>query len=119
MPDEARCRRPQCRRIFILTRPDRIYCSPRCQGSITSTRKREIHKAYGTAHQKRRAALLEDAYGTRCAHCHLVMLPGQALDFDHAIPVALGGVSADRFLHAGCNRSRGQAVRKARQQLKG
>jgi hypothetical protein len=35
------------------------------------------------------------------------MLPGQALDADHAIPQALGGGGELRWAHSSCNRRAG------------
>ena len=64
-------------------------------------------KAYGTEHRRRRRALRDAALYTLCPLCLKPMLPGQALDLDHTIPLA-DDVSSigDRITHASCNRGR-------------
>jgi len=62
---------------------------------------------YGYQHQKRRAALLTHAYGKPCPLCGAVMLPGQRLQLDHSIPLALGGTTGDRIVHGRCNERAG------------
>lgn len=48
--------------------------------------------------------------GTTCGICGLPVLPGEPLDIDHIVPVALGGSDDPENLqvaHASCNRSKG------------
>jgi hypothetical protein len=64
---------------------------------------------YGPAHQKRRAATIEEAYYTPCVRCGAVMLPTQELHLDH-----VDGGGADDYLgfsHARCNESAGSRRR--------
>lgn len=74
---------------------------------------------YGGEHQAVRRAGLSYAYGQLCARCGRPMLPGQALDLDHADdrPGWLG------FSHAKCNRQaggrKGSAARRARRERTG
>lgn len=82
---------------------------PRRDGTPTTT-----ERGYGSAHQRKRDALLPHAYGQPCPMCGRVMVYGQALDLDHTVPLALGGRDGDRIAHARCNRSRGARVRVAR-----
>jgi hypothetical protein len=68
-------------------------------------------RTYTTAQRKTRARLLPRAYHTACPICAMTMLPGQALDLDHTLPVVLGGTGAgDRITHATCNRSTGATL---------
>jgi 5-methylcytosine-specific restriction endonuclease McrA len=66
-------------------------------------------RGYGKAHRAMRARLLPMAYGTLCPlRCGYLMLPGQALELDHSVPLALNPNSVgDRIVHASCNRKRG------------
>lgn len=65
----------------------------------TKPRAKTTARGYGTAHQKLRAALLPQAYGTPCYRCGMPMLPGQALHLDHTDNrTGYGG-----FSHAKCN----------------
>jgi hypothetical protein len=69
--------------------------------------------AYGNEHQKARAqalALLVD--GTPCPRCKRPMHHWQKLDYDHVVPLCLGGaMDGQRLLsHAKCNRSAGAAL---------
>lgn len=87
---------------------------PRPTGTRTTT-----EKGLGWPHQKRRARLLEEAYGTDCLKCSQLMLRGQQLDLDHDLPRVLGGKAGEgRMAHAYCNRSAGArlgaALRRAR-----
>jgi hypothetical protein len=64
---------------------------------------------YGVSHRKARAkALAEMQDGAPCPFCGRPMYPEQNLDFDHMVPVAVGGVRGERRLsHASCNRRAG------------
>jgi hypothetical protein len=53
---------------------------------------------YNWAHQKKRAAMLPQAIGTRCIYCGVPMLEWMKLDLDHATA---------SITHARCNRSAG------------
>jgi hypothetical protein len=53
---------------------------------------------YNWAHQKKRAAMLPLAIGTRCILCGGVMLEWMKLDLDH---------TTNSITHAACNRSLG------------
>jgi hypothetical protein len=73
-----------------------------------------MSRYYGGRHQRIRAALLQEAYGSLCGLCGRPMLEGQALDLDH---------TADRagyrgMAHASCNRAdgarRGNLMRRRR-----
>ena len=72
-------------------------------------------KGYDYQHKVTRARLLPKAWGTPCPLCGQVMVKGQALDLDHALPIALGGANAKpntmRITHATCNRRAGVRVR--------
>jgi hypothetical protein len=63
-------------------------------------------RGYGWQHRQRRAALLPAAYGTPCPICHQPMLPGQALDLHHSVPLIDDPTSrGDQIVHASpCNR---------------
>jgi hypothetical protein len=63
---------------------------------------------WGNQHQKLRAALLPQAYGTPCVRCGKLMLPGQDLHLDHN-DTRTGWLG---FSHAACNLR--AAARKAR-----
>ena len=64
-------------------------------------------RGYDSDHRSRRARLLPDAIGTLCPLCGDLMLPGQPLDLDHTIPLAVDPTSrGDRICHASCNRGR-------------
>jgi hypothetical protein len=66
-------------------------------------------RGYGYGHQRLRAALLPQAYGTPCPHhgvdplCPGLMLPGQDLDLDHTDD----RTSYRGMAHASCNRRAG------------
>lgn len=71
--------------------------------------------AYGWEHQKRRAALLPDAYGEICALCGLPMLKGQELELDHSVPVLEDPDSkGDRIVHARCNERAGAELKQTK-----
>lgn len=60
----------------------------------------------------RQIAALAATQGDRCGICHMP-LTAHDMDFDHIVPVALGGTDTERNLrlvHAGCNRSRGARI---------
>jgi hypothetical protein len=67
-------------------------------------------KAYGYRHQQARARLLPKAWGTPCPLCGAVMWKTEPLDLDHSTPLALGGTTGDRIVHAVCNRSAGATL---------
>jgi hypothetical protein len=64
-------------------------------------------RRYGNRHQRTRAATLSAAYGAACTRCGLPMLPGQALDLDHADD---GSGRYLGYAHSGCNRSVGASL---------
>ncbi len=66
-------------------------------------------RQYNRQHKNERAAAIAlMPEGAPCPLCHKAMYKRQALDYDHTIPVALGGInSAKRLTHAKCNRSAG------------
>jgi len=70
--------------------------------------------AYGYAHQKERAAAIAAMVdGTRCPFCRKPMFKAKArlLDYDHVIPVALGGMDGPKRLsHRTCNRRAGAVM---------
>lgn len=74
---------------------------------------RTTARGLGGAHQAERRRLLPSAYGTPCPLCGDLMLRGQRLDLDHAVPRVLGGPDAGprRIAHARCNRSAGSRLR--------
>lgn len=65
-------------------------------------------RGYGSKHAALRKALLPTAYGTPCARCGMLMLPGQALHLDHN-DTRTGYLG---FSHKACNLK--AAARKAR-----
>lgn len=70
-------------------------------------------KAYGRAHQLKRALMLPDAVGKPCRRCGKPMLPGQALDAGHPEGRALAqdpSSRADAMEHASCNRAAGATL---------
>lgn len=75
---------------------------------------------YGYAHQQdRQRAIAVMVDGTACPFCRLPMYKTQALDYDHVVPTALGGMDGTKRLsHASCNRSSGaklgNAIQRAR-----
>lgn len=97
------CAEPGC--------PELVERGPRCP-SHQVERGSTSERGYGTQHQRDRRRLLPAAYGELCPFCDEVMVEGQELDFDHSTPVAHGGVRADRFAHADCNRRAGATVRR-------
>lgn len=70
-------------------------------------------RGYGYAHRKRRARLLAKAYGTPCPMCDRIMQPGDKLDLDHSVPLALGGTVGDRIVCRSCNRAAGGRLKAA------
>lgn len=67
-------------------------------------------RGYGTAHRKRRAALLPFAYGKPCPMCGETMELTQKLALDHSTPLALGGTVGDRIVHYSCNHRAGSKL---------
>jgi hypothetical protein len=61
---------------------------------------------YGAAHRRLVRATKAGAFGTPCARCGKLMLPGQAIDLDHTDD----GTGYIGWSHARCNR-RAAAVR--------
>jgi hypothetical protein len=57
-------------------------------------------RGYGYQYQKLRKALLPSAYGTPCARCGQLMLPGQKLHLDHD---DWDRTKLRGFAHAECN----------------
>jgi hypothetical protein len=53
---------------------------------------------YRWTHQRRRKAMLPQAYGRPCIYCGIVMLATMQLDLDH---------TTNQITHARCNRSAG------------
>jgi hypothetical protein len=71
--------------------------------------------AYGHEHQKRRAKLLPDAYGTLCPLCGEPMLRGQELELDHSTKLMNDPTSkGDRIVHARCNERDGALAQQAK-----
>jgi 5-methylcytosine-specific restriction endonuclease McrA len=75
-------------------------------------RKTTTQAGLGYAHQKARAAALAAFRdGTPCPYCPYPMYRWQALELDHVIPRALGGISGPvRLAHAVCNRRAGGRI---------
>jgi hypothetical protein len=68
-------------------------------------------RGYGHAHQQRRRILIPLAWFTDCPACGETMLPEQALDLDHSVPLIENSASlGDRVLHARCNRGAGASM---------
>ena len=88
--------------------------APSCGNCGRAFKRRNLtttQRGYGYQHRKLRAALLSNAYFTPCPICRRPMLPGQALDLDHATPLVINPTSrGDRITHAHCNRRAGQAL---------
>lgn len=61
---------------------------------------------YGHTHQRLRAHLLPNAYGTPCPRCGEPMTEGQALDLGHTDD----GTGYHGMEHATCNRAAGGRV---------
>lgn len=103
-----------CGDPFTPARHNQLYCSTPCRPSRhrwpTPTSK---ERGLGIEHQRNRARDLPKAYGTPCDACGNLMLPGQALDYDHETPRSMGGTQATRFRHASCNRSMGDGTKHA------
>jgi hypothetical protein len=59
-------------------------------------------RGYGAQHQTMRRRLLPLAYGRPCPRCGQPILPGQALDLDHA----KDRTSYNGIAHASCNRGK-------------
>lgn len=80
---------------------------PTCQAKADKIRGSRQQRGYDRAHETTRRRLLPHAYGRPCPLCHEPMLPGQPLDLDHTIPLAVDKRSrGDRITHAHCNRGR-------------
>ena len=81
---------------------------PKTLGSTTQ-------RGLGWAHQKERRRLLPLAHYTDCPLCGQTMWPDQALDLDHVLPRAFGGVTGEagtgQIVHASCNRAEGPRIR--------
>jgi 5-methylcytosine-specific restriction endonuclease McrA len=79
---------------------------------------------YDAEHKReRRIAIATMPAGTRCPYCHRPMRQTDQLDYDHSVPIALGGInSPKRLAHSFCNRSAGGrlggAIRRARSRSK-
>ena len=69
-------------------------------------------KAYNYAHQKERErAIATMVDGTPCPFCHLPMHKTQRLDYDHVVPIAMGGMDGPKRLsHSHCNQSSGASM---------
>jgi 5-methylcytosine-specific restriction endonuclease McrA len=71
-------------------------------------------RGLGAAHQALRRRLLPLAWGQPCPLCGQLMLQGQALDLDHAVPRAHGLAAAEagpkRMCHTRCNRRAGSRL---------
>lgn len=66
--------------------------------------------AYGRPHMRSKQAALDAMrQGQPCPGCGHPMWRGQKLDYDHVIPLVLGGRpdGLRRLMHAGCNRRLG------------
>lgn len=78
-------------------------CGATPRRQLTTTQRGYDHK-----HQERRRLLITLAWHTDCPMCDQIMLPDQALDLDHSVPLSLNSHSTgDRIVHAHCNRSAG------------
>lgn len=90
------CTRPGCPNLS-----DRAgYCTA-CARARDRARGTRQQRGYGKAHDDTRKAGLTAAYGTQCARCPELMLPGQPLHLDH-------NARRDGYLgfsHAACNLS--------------
>lgn len=64
-------------------------------------------RAYGWVHRRTRMALLPYAIGKPCPMCGELMTDPKRLDLDHSVPLAQGGRTGDRIVHATCNRRAG------------
>lgn len=60
---------------------------------------------YGRAHQRAKA-LMPPPDGP-CPFCGEPMLPGEELDADHEVPLALDAEGPLRWAHSSCNRAAG------------
>lgn len=69
-------------------------------------------RGLGWQHQQARAAALRALVpGTPCPFCGDPMFAEQQLDYDHAVPRALGGHNGPRRLaHSSCNRKAGRLL---------
>lgn len=120
-----------CTRLFNTDMPTRKYCSDLCRSrrgnrvKRTSTtternawRSRQrgttTQRGLGSDHQRRRAALLPAAIGTRCPiagpRCDGIMTNPKRMDLDHSTPRVLGGQHGDRITCSPCNRSTGATL---------
>lgn len=74
-----------------------------CKRAKDKARGTRQERGYGAEHVAIRAALLPEAYGTRCTHCSDYMWPHQELHLDHTEDrTAYRGI-----VHASCNASEG------------
>ncbi|MGW0764657.1 hypothetical protein [Streptomyces sp. NPDC002676] len=76
----------------------------RGRGALSTTQ-----RGYDGEHRKARAKALKQLQdGEPCPFCGRPMYPEQDLDYDHAVPLAVGGGGGERRLsHASCNRAAG------------
>jgi hypothetical protein len=102
----------KCGLVFTTRKANQKYCTARCRPPSHYTKVSTTARGYGSAHQRKRKELLPKAYGHRCPICYQVMLPSQALDLDHSVPLAFGGQAGDRITHASCNRKRGNQTKR-------
>jgi hypothetical protein len=71
-------------------------------------RRTTTERGLGWRHQQVVAQLkARHVEGSPCWWCGEPMFRSQELDGDHSRPRSAGGILADRLLHAGCNRARG------------
>lgn len=70
---------------------------------------------YGSAHQKKRAMMLPNAWGQPCGRCGRVMLQSHDLDLDHGDPGHEGYLG---IVHARCNRKAGGTLGRERLKAK-
>ena len=82
-------------------------------------RRTTTQRGLGNEHQKRRR-LTPKPNGDPCPFCGAAMFADMALDFDHAIPRALGGTAATgRWAHRRCNRRAGAKLGNAMRARRG
>jgi hypothetical protein len=67
---------------------------------------------WSRAHKTARAnAIKVMVNGTRCPFCRMPMYKTDALDYDHTIPIVMGGIDGPmRLSHSHCNRSSGASI---------
>jgi hypothetical protein len=79
---------------------------------MSARRTTTTERGLGWRHQQARERLLtRHNDGVACWWCDEPMYRSQDLDADHSRARSHGGVLADRLLHAGCNRARGDGSR--------